>query len=420
MRLTREDFINQYPPLTLMNGKELESLKMPSKKHLYVHIPFCVKRCQFCYYKTYETLSMQLPDTYIEALIQEIQMIDASHTVLNSMYWGGGTPTLMSEKQIVMLMEAIKEKFCFADNAEFCCEMRPGPELTKEKLQLLKDYGLQRASLGCQSLNDVVLQKNGRNHSKRAFLRAYELVKEMHYRCINVDMMTGMLGDNLVLFMDSMRQLAQLHPENITIYKMQLYYNSQLYRRLRKEQLSLLTDQEEYHLAETAYQYLLESGYVLADNFSFKTKEEYEHIHRTRTWLGEDMIGVGLSAHSCVGRVIYQNESDIERYYGKIAAQKLPVYRAYRFSIYEQMIRHFIFGVKRCHYQFDSFYEAFGCDVRDIFHKQLNFLVENNFVNVENDIMVTTLTGALYADDIVRSIFPNGQDKALMGHQKRG
>lgn len=419
IELLRDDFINQYPPLNLMNKNQLEKLKARRPSHLYIHIPYCLKKCDFCYYKSFETKQLQVPDEYVNALIKEIEMLDSDTVILRSMYWGGGTPTLLSCEQIEKIILAIKSRFVCSSDFEFCCEMRPGPETSEDKLQLLTQYGLKRASIGCQSLNSEVLRFNGRNHSTRSFMVTYEKIRKIGVDNINVDIMTGMIGDTAPQFMETVNRLVELKPENITIYKMQMYYNSTLYKKYHNSNIYWASDAEEAEMAKEAYQYILGSGYEFADNFSFRMNKKCEHIHRTGTWSGEDMIGVGLSSHSCVGNIIYQNENDLKEYFDRVNAGKKPISRAYEFSIYEAMIRHLIFGIKSCSYKLSSFNDRFGCNIEKIFMSEINYLKEQQWVVEKEDMLHATLQGALYSDDIVRLLFPKGQEKVKMGHRRR-
>lgn len=421
VELRRKDFLNQYPLLNMMNKNCVENMNRPRPTHLYVHIPYCYKKCAFCYYKSGNLVSKEIPKEYFDALNKEIDQYAGKNIILRSMYWGGGTPTTMSEQQMESLLHHIYSTFQVTDDFEFCCEVRPGPEVTDEKISILKKYKLKRISMGLQSLNPQILKYNGRNHNVEMFYRAYQKIRDAGIYSINVDLMSGLIGDTLLTFMDSLKELVSLSPDNITIYKLQLYYNSELYRKIRLENVDVTTDEEEFEMVSEAYDYLATMGYEPADNFSYKKSDAYNHLHRTATWNGEDMMGIGASSHSCVKNDIYQNEIDIDRYIERINEGKNSVMRAYSFSPFEDMLRHFIFGIKSCSYFLNNFKERFGVDSMRIFRDEVQWLIDQEYavLDLEHNILKTTKTGTLYADDIIRVFFPNEQKKINMGFKNR-
>lgn len=424
IKLKREDFINQYPPLNLLNKQDVERIWEKEDFHLYVHIPYCIKKCDFCYYISYECKIHQIPEDYLDALKKEIRMYGDMEQIkgrkLRSIYIGGGTPTLMTLTQIKELLDVIWESFDVHDDVEFCCEVRPGPETKKDKIMLMKEYGLKRISIGCQSLNDNVLKLNGRNHNSKAFYKTYDMVRECDVFSINVDLMSGLLGDTLESFLFSVDEMIRLRPENLTIYKMEVYLNNQLYKRALDQEIKFMSDQEEAEMVTLAYNRIIESGYQFSDNYSFYTDEKYKQIHRYKTWQGEDMIGVGLSSHSCYGLTIYQNDNRMVDYMEHIQNGKIPIRRAYKFSLYENMVRMIIFGIKSVHYPLDLFFSKFGIRAEEVFADKLNYLQSKGFINIRDGVLSATMKGILYADDIVRIFYPKRYRDVVLAHKKRG
>lgn len=421
VELRRKDFLNQYPLLNTMNRGSVHDLQRPKPTHLYIHIPFCYRKCDFCYYKSEILKENEIPQEYLFALKQELKNHAKKNIILRSMYWGGGTPTTMHVKQMQDLLEFIFRLFKRTEDFEFCCEVRPGNELTNEKINLLKEYNVKRISMGLQSLNQQVLRTNGRNHTVTAFYRAYNMLKESGIYSINVDLMSGLIGDTNESFMNSLKELVSLSPENITIYKLQLYYNSKLYYKIREGKFSIMSDLEEAKIISEAYDYLVSNGFEPADNFSFRKSKEYIHLHRVATWDGEDMLGVGASSHSCIDNAIYQNEIDIKKYICKIKDGESVITRAYLYSVYESMVRHFIFGIKSCNYNLDNFEKRFGFNIMKLFENEILWLKKEGYatLDLKKRILCTTKKGTLFADDIVRNFFPLKQKNINMGFENR-
>jgi len=403
-----------------MNVKEVQRMNDKSIVHLYVHIPYCIKKCDYCYFKSFGIpYGNGIPQDYFTALLKEIKMLSQKPVILGSMYWGGGTPTMMSAEQVEMLAETVSENFEMTSDYEFCSEVRPGPETTQEKIKILKNYNIKRVSMGAQSMNPEILKLNGRYHSVSNFLKTYEMLQKEEIFCKNVDLMSGMVGDNIQSFLDSIQKLVELSPENISIYKLQLYNNSKLYKKARAEQLALTTNEEEAQMVREGYTYLLEHGYELSGNLGFRKSPKYSHTHNVKTWLGEDLIGVGLSAHSRVDGRIYKNHNNVKRYIETVNNGKFPIERAYAYSVYEDMLRHFIYGVKSTNYNLVYFKERFGMDASKIFGKEIKWMEDNGYIVVKEEVIHTTLTGTLYVDDIMRAVLPDELDNIIVGHRRR-
>lgn len=421
--LSREDFINQFPPLNLLNKKDVETIWSESGIHLYIHIPYCIKKCDFCYYISTECREGKIPEDYLDALIEEMRIYQKrgylQNRVVKSIYFGGGTPSLMSSAQIKKLCDAIAEVFNVSEGCEFCCEVRPGPETTKEKILLLKEYGANRISMGCQSLNDDVLRKNGRNHNAAYFYKVFDMLRECNVDSINVDIMSGMIGDSKEIFLDTTNKLLELSPENLTIYKMELYFNNKLYKKVLENGYVIMSDEEEAECVSLAYRTILDAGYSFADNYTFTKAKEFVQVQRYDNWFGEDMIGIGLSSHSYYKEHLFQNENGFEDYYKRIGQGELPIRRAYKMSAEERMRRWMIFALKKMDVLLDDFHILFGIDAYAVFNEELKELERGGYISFSGNRLLTTVKGALYADDIVRIFYPERYRTINLAHKKR-
>ncbi|MDE5872910.1 MAG: coproporphyrinogen III oxidase family protein, partial [Lachnospiraceae bacterium] len=388
-----------------------------------VHIPYCYKKCEFCYYKSLELGDESVPDEYIQALLKEIELVSGmpqiQSKVVSSVYFGGGTPTKMTLKQIEIVLNKIHASFDMAENYELCFESRPGPETSEDKLRLLKEYGIKRLSLGVQSLDDKVLRDNGRSHNAQAFYEKFELTQKIGIPTVNVDIMSGMVNQSFESWMSTIEKLIELHPENIAVYKLELYLNNILYKKLRERKLTLISDAEEAVYVERGYQRLMDAGYIPETNFSFSTDSEHFHVHRRKLWEGEDMLGVGASAHSCYNHYTFQNEISVPKYIERINQGVLPTMRAYSISKREEMVRRIIFGIKLTEYELQRFYNEFGVDALELFRKEFEYLSENGFIHMTDTHVKLTLKGLIYADDIVRLFYLPHQKEVYLSHAFR-
>lgn len=423
IKLSREDFINQYPPSNFLNKADLEFLWKKERFNLYVHIPYCQEKCEFCYYKSQRLGEESVPDEYIDALIKEIELISSLPQVqrkeASSVYFGGGTPTKMTVDQFEKVLNKIKECFNLAHDYELCVEARPGNETNKEKLMLLKDYGIKRLSLGVQSLNEDILKVNGRNHTVDEFYRTFNLARECNIPSINTDLMSGLVNDTMEGWISTLDKIIELNPENIAVYKLELYLNNILYKRLRNNEITLISDEEEVEQVRVGFRRLMDKGYTAVTNFSFASDLKYNHVHRTKLWEGEDMLGVGASSHSCYDNFLFQNELNTQKYIKTVNEGKLPIMRAYYYGKKEKMIQRIVFGIKGLYFERKRFEKEFGVDPITVFRNELRELESKKFIEIHEDAIITTYEGMLFADDIVRIFYLPHQKAAYLSHVNR-
>jgi oxygen-independent coproporphyrinogen III oxidase len=423
MELKREDFINQYPPANHMNKAEVTEIWPKECLHLYIHIPFCIRKCGFCYYRSEAAGNRGVPEEYISALKKEIQAYAAMPEIqsrrIRSLYLGGGTPTLLSEQQLNSVLSLVMKSFDFISDFEFCSEARPGQETTISKLELLKSLGLNRLSLGCQSLDEDVLKASGCNHGVKEFYTVFEQARKVGVRIINTDLLSGLVNQSMDGFIKTIDGIIALRPENVSIYKMEVYLNSFLYKKLRQGTIKLISDEDETNHIRKGYAELLEAGYLQVDHFSFLTVPAYDHIQRRGLWHGEDMLGLGASAYSRMNSFLFQNEARVNDYIEKIKRGETTVVRAHRISQKEKMVQRMVFGLKNLKISRVQFLKDFGVEVMEIFPEQFKMLEREGFIIIGNDTIESTFEGALFADDIAREFYLPEHRDMMLGHVKR-
>ena len=421
--LTREDFINQYPPSNFLNKDDVNKMWKKERFNLYVHIPYCQEKCEFCYYKSERLGDESVPQEYVDALIKEIEMISKNPQIqrkeASSVYFGGGTPTKLNEDQIKKILDTIIKCFNLASDYELCFEARPGKETSLDKLTLLKEYGIKRLSFGVQSLDEEVLKINGRNHDAESFFEAFGRARKVGIPSINTDIMSGMVNCSMEKWLYTIDKINELHPENIAVYKLELYLNNQLYKRLRNGEISLISDEEEAEQVKVGFKRLMDYGYIPVTNFSFASDMKYNHVHRKKLWEGEDMLGIGASSHSCYDNFLFQNELSTDKYMKKVNSGESPIFRAYYYGKREKMIQRMVFGIKGMIFPRKRFEYEFGVDPMDVFKEELIELEEKGFIEIYDDVIKTTFEGMIYADDIVRIFYLDHQKKAYLSHINR-
>lgn len=289
---------------------------------LYVHIPFCMKKCDYC-----DFLSAPADEksqlAYVEGLKREIAYYGSCYkdAVLTSIYIGGGTPSWLQERYLVAVLEEINRYFIIQPKAEISIECNPGT-LTKNKLEAYKQNGINRLSIGLQSTDDQELKELGRIHTFEQFLRNYELARECGFSNINIDLMNALPHQTIEKAYDSLIKVIRLNPEHISSYSLIVEKGTPFYDRYKfdlvKQEAGLPT--EELPSEDTVYQIgkmtqdvLAENGYLRYEISNY-AKKGYECRHNIGYWQRKEYLGVGLGAASLVNEVRYSNLTDLDAY----------------------------------------------------------------------------------------------------------
>ncbi|MCI8352537.1 MAG: radical SAM family heme chaperone HemW [Clostridia bacterium] len=284
---------------------------------IYVHIPFCAKKCYYCDFISFPNKKEMIKD-YIEALKKEIEYvrIDALNSIENpeitTIYIGGGTPSFIESKYIVDIIKTIKENFVICKEAEITLEVNPGT-VTKEKLQVYKKSGVNRLSIGLQSTNNNLLKQIGRIHTYEQFIDTYNLARGVGFKNINVDLMLALPNQTINVLEDSVQKVIDLKPEHISVYSLILEAGTKLYDLVKNKELNLLDDELEREMYWKVKKKLEQSGY---NHYEISNYAKYgcESKHNMNCWEQEEYIGIGLAAHSYVNGIRYSNTEDIDEY----------------------------------------------------------------------------------------------------------
>lgn len=295
---------------------------MKKNLQIYVHIPFCVKKCLYCDFLSFEAEERTQED-YVAALLEEIRHYGIGMTEydVTTIYIGGGTPSYVSHSWIEAVLAEIYENFSVKPNVEISIECNPGT-LTTWKLGAYKNAGINRLSLGLQSANNEELKILGRIHTYEDFLKSYEMARNAGFDNINVDLMSGLPKQNLSKFLDTLQQVIQLKPEHISAYSLIIEKGTPFYSTYKfdvvKQQAGLRTDSlpsedEEYRIYKATQDVLKQNGYIQYETSNYAQKN-YECRHNIGYWTRENYLGVGLGAASLIDNVRYTNTKDINTF----------------------------------------------------------------------------------------------------------
>lgn len=280
---------------------------------IYIHIPFCKKKCSYCDFKSFENINEDIKKEYIEALIKEIQLTkNNSNYIVSTIYIGGGTPSFIDEKYIKEILQAIYKKWEIKPEVEITIEINPGT-INKSKLEAYRMMGINRLSIGLQSTNDYLLKKIGRIHNYQDFLDTYILARKTGFENINVDLMLALPEQTLENLMQSVRKIINLNPEHISIYSLILEENTELFSKVQKGEEALVKDELEREMYWKSKEAFEEAGYIHYEISNY-SKKGYESKHNKNCWSQKEYLGFGIAAHSYLEEKRFCNIDNLNKY----------------------------------------------------------------------------------------------------------
>lgn len=280
-----------------------------NKIGIYVHIPFCKKKCDYCDFISYCGKD-DLIEKYVDSVKKEIEHVKIKSEI-TTIYIGGGTPSYIDSKFIVQILEKIKEKNV-AQDAEITIEVNPGT-VTQEKLQDYIDCGINRISIGLQTTNDELLKQIGRIHNYEQFLETYKLAKKVGFKNINVDLMLGLPNQRIIDLKESLENVLKLAPKHISVYSLIVEDGTPIANKIENGKLKLPDDELERNMYWYVKNTLELNGYKHYEISNF-AKKGYESKHNMNCWNQMEYVGIGTAAHSYRDITRYSNTEDIKEY----------------------------------------------------------------------------------------------------------
>ncbi len=378
---------------------------------LYVHIPFCRKRCKFCYYRVYTDKNSEDVDVYMDALAREAALY-ADRAALRGrswdfVYFGGGTPSFLSSDQLHRLIDRISEHWRWEDAVEVTFECEPGT-LRKGKLEAIKAIGTTRLSLGVEHFDDEVLSAGGRAHKSPEIFKAYQWAREVGFEQINLDLIAGMVGDTEAKWRKTVEQALRLAPDCLTVYQMEVPHNSILAREAKETGVPTPVPSWATKRAwvDYAFREFEKSGYVVSSTTTvYKPQNHKGFYYRDALWHGADMIGMGVASFSHLSGVHFQNADSWEDYVGALQRGELPLARALPMTDRQRLIRELILQLKLGRIEMDYFRTKFGAEVSEVFSDAIASLASEGLAEVSADELRLSREGLLRVDSLLPRFF---------------
>lgn len=362
---------------------------------VYIHIPFCIKKCDYCDFISYCNKE-NLVEDYVENLIKEIeQELNKEQYKIQTIYIGGGTPSSIESKYIVNILNKIKENQNI-ENAEITIEVNPGT-VTNKKLLDYKKSGINRLSIGLQETHNELLKQIGRIHTYEEFLTTYNLARNIGFKNINVDLMIGLPNQSIQHIKENLEKITKLNPEHISVYSLILEEGTPLYEKYKNKQIEL-PDEE---LERNMYWYVkntLENNRYTHYEISNFAKKGYESKHNLDCWKQKEYIGFGLGAHSYINGIRYSNEITQNDQFSLDYLQYHKIIHEEQ-NTEDMQEEYMILGLRKTEgVSIQEFKNKFGENPIFLFKSELNKLVEKKLLEVDGDFIKLTPKGLNFAN----------------------
>ena len=411
-------FVSNYPPYSVwseeavsdavqaLSGGPLDDRPLG----LYLHIPFCRRRCKFCYFKVYTDKNAREVERYLAALGNEAQALRRKDTIAGRapgfVYVGGGTPSFISAKHLRLLFAQLKKTFSWKDVDEVTFECEPGT-LTEAKVGAIREVGVTRLSLGVENFDDAILRENGRAHESKEIDRCLPWIREQGFDQLNIDLIAGMVGETWDTWRETIRKAVDLGPDSVTIYQMELPFNT-VYSKdaLGGGSIAVADWETKRAWHDWAFDQFEQNGYEVSSSYTvFKKTSKARFAYRNSLWHGADLLGMGVSSFSHIGGVHYQNLTRWEEYLEAVENDKLPIHRAFAPSDDERLTREMILQMKLGRVDAPYFKDKFGVDVMQRFEAAFSRLQSRSMLDLHDGGATLTRQGLLRVDTLLPEFY---------------
>lgn len=412
-------FVSNYPPYSFWQegNEELVERTLHSAPRaetplgLYMHIPFCRKRCKFCYFRVYTDKNADEIQTYLDALATEIELYSQLPSVqgrkLKFVYFGGGTPSYIAAKHLRALVERVNKAIPWQGADEVAFECEPGT-LTQSKLDAIREIGVTRLSLGVENFDDEILRENGRAHVSKEIYRVMPWIEALDFDQLNIDLIAGMVGETWESWKTTVAKTIELLPDSVTIYQMELPFNTVYSQSRLKEgqeipvaDWTLKREWQDYAFAELA-----RAGYEISSAYTMvRGGQNINFVYRDSVWHGCDMLGTGVASFGHMHGLHLQNSASWETYLQQVAQGNLPIKRSLMTSARERLVREMILQLKLGRIHASDFQQKFGADIIDEFGDTFRQLRDDGWLNFANGTIELTRQGLLRVDQLLPNFY---------------
>jgi len=377
-------------------------MNVSRKSGLYIHIPFCISKCGYCDF--YSIIDTSLANTFTNALLDEIRLTAYSlktKEIFDTIYIGGGTPSLLKPDQISSILETLSDNLTIDDNCEITCEINPGT-LDAGELKELLALGINRISIGVQSFNHDELIKLERIHSVDESVNAISDCREVGFENINLDLIFAIPDQTLSKWNYTLKKALSFLPEHMSVYNLTYEQGTPFYRKMMDGQIVRADEQKEISFYTKAHSLLNESGYIHYEVSNYARTESDFSRHNYKYWQHIPYLGFGPSAHSFWENSRWANINSVHEYITKIRKAETPHVFNEKLEKHQLMSEHILLALRT--YQGLSlidFENLFGMNFLNKFARETEKLIENKLAIVQEEYFRLTDRGILVCDEIL-------------------
>lgn len=383
---------------------------MEKKLGIYIHIPFCERKCSYCGFLSFPLSDGEKNslDDYVDCLCKEITYMAKHYSkqyIVDTIFIGGGTPSLLKPSQIVKIMTTLKDGFNISKDVEITIESNPN-SLDMEKLTTYLESGINRLSMGVQSFDDEILKKIGRIHNEKIAINAFEMAKNAGFKNINIDLMFALPGQSEAIWKQTLEKAFQLKPEHLSFYSLQIEEGTRFYKSYKDEKLDVPSDEVSDNMYKTALKLIKNNKY---DHYEISncSKIGYNCKHNIKYWQMDDYLAFGLGASGYISGYRYTNPKDFNSWKQQVLNEISIEDREYAdFESLEAGMSVFCFTALRTAkgIDFANFAKRFGVAFFDVYKDKIDFINEEvskgNMILSENNLSLTA-DGILISNDLM-------------------
>jgi oxygen-independent coproporphyrinogen-3 oxidase len=373
----------------------INSEKIPG---LYIHIPFCLSKCHYCDFYSLTSISA-VPD-FLDALFKEMEMYRNGFNSFDTVYIGGGTPSLLSPQQLENILVRILGNFDLVSDSEITVETNPA-DLNRSYLESIREIGINRINIGVQSFDQKVLNFLGRRHSLMQALSAVEASRKAGFHNIGLDLIYGVPGQSIDSWLDTLKQTVAFSPEHLSCYQLTLEPKTPLGKRYQAGEFSIPGEELQYEFFMKTSQFLEGAGYIHYEVSNFARGTELASRHNQKYWDHSPYLGLGPAAHSFQDNQRWWNHRCLDQYLAAINAGNLPIEETETLTMEQLRLEALYLGLRTkkgvC---LQDFKNRYHCDLFTEKKKMLDKLQEEGFISIQEGHLYPTQTGLAVADSL--------------------
>lgn len=365
---------------------------------LYIHVPFCSKKCYYCDFTSYVN-SEYLMDDYIDALLKELNFYKDKK--FDTIFIGGGTPSYLDEKNLEKLLFGINNSLINSNILEFTIECNPCT-ITYEKLSIMKNYGVNRLSIGLQSVNDNTLKFIGRIHDFNDFDKSFNLANTIGFKNINVDLIFAIPCEDINDYEKSLNIISGYNLNHVSAYNLILEENTKFYSLFKQNKFKELNEDIQLKMYECTKVFLEKIGLKQYEVSNY-AKDGNKCLHNLLYWNFDDYIGIGVSAHSFYLGNRFENTKNIKKYINMLKNNEHNYFKHHSNSLKDNVEEYVMLGLRKtCGISIEDFERRFKLNIFDLFEKQIMKYKKSGFLNINNGMMYLNSMGIVLMNCILK------------------